>query len=123
MRKRIIALLMAAFLILGGCSKAEKQDIPELLEPANAARASYTVKKMNISNVRHYDATVVPDLKGVKAQTDALVLESYAYIGDYVEKGDALLKYDMSAVSEQMNKISKQMTYQSVQNKYQNEIL
>ena len=123
MSKKIIALIFASVLLLLSACSQPQEDIPDLLEPANATRTSYIVKKMNISNVRHYDAVVVPDLKSVKSETDATILESYVYIGDYVEKGAPLLKYDMSLVLEQMNSISSQITNANVSAKYQYEIL
>ena len=125
MKKKLAALLLAAILFaFAGCSSSEQSEsAPELLEPVNATRSSYIVKVMDIYNFRQYEGVVVPELTEIETQFDGTALETCVRIGDTVEAGEVLFRYDTSATQERMDSIQNEINYLYTDGSYQNSVV
>ena len=125
MKRKFAALLLAVILfVLAGCSSSqESEEVPELLEPVNATRSSYIVKRMDIYNFRQYEGVVVPELTEIETQFDGTALETCVRIGDTVEAGEVLFRYDTSATQERMDSIQNEINYLYTDGSYQNSVV
>lgn len=125
MKKIIAALLLAALVLaFAGCSSTgETEEVPELLEPVNATRSSYIVKRMDIYNFRQYDGIVVPELTEIETKFDGFALETCVHIGDMVQEGDVLFRYDVSQTQERMESLQSEINYLNTDGYYANSIV
>lgn len=86
--KRLAALILAAAM-LTSCSNAENER-PELLEPVNAKLESTIVERRDLSNIKLYDAEVLPHAEEIGFEVDGYLYGLYVSAGDRVGEGEVL---------------------------------
>lgn len=92
--KRLLALVLASTLILGGCGESEetvaKKDVVELTESALNAPQVTEVVRGDMQVVTYYDAQIGPRIEQLKFERDGVFGEYHVRVGDTVQKGDVL---------------------------------
>lgn len=111
--KRILAVILSSALLavsLAGCgeeSEASRRDDVELLEPAGVGEAYETAVRRNLYDAKVYGGTVCPYTEEYSLGI-AMPFDSYAALpGDYVKKGQVLIRSNLEKLSDQIERQEK----------------
>lgn len=99
--------LIAAASLLGGCA-AEEAAAPELLEPVKLEPDTAVVRYEDIFNLNAAEGCILPTSVTVTFPADGQVETVEVQQGQTVKKGDVLVRMNMEAVEEELEKLTLQ---------------
>ncbi|SFR71342.1 efflux RND transporter periplasmic adaptor subunit [Anaeromicropila populeti] len=103
-------------LVLAGCSKSSTAAAPELLEPVKMQDQTVLVKRGDISDISVFTAHVQYTYVQVKTELSGVIKNRYVSLGDWVEKGQKLLKMDTQKEEETIEQLKEQIIYEKEYN-------
>lgn len=118
MKKYILklgGLILTLTLLVNGCGRTDREEIPQLLEPV-AANAAYRPVETGIaSETRVLYGTVVPMEYCCFYDVSVSIKEISVQIGDYVNKGDVIANADLDQAQKQLDTLMQQMEFENRQ--------
>lgn len=108
-KRAILSVFLIFSMLLTGCGQTQKEDIPELLEPAVANTSYRPVERGNIGSADIVTGTVVPTPYCHFYPSDTAISSIEVDIGDYVEAGSVLAYADIDVVREEINSLKQQL--------------
>lgn len=113
--KRVLTAVLSSALLavsLAGCgeeSETSRTDDVELLEPAGVGEAYEPAARRNLYDAKVYGGTVCPYTEEYSLE-EPMWFDSYAALpGDYVKKGQVLIRTDTEELSERIEEQEKQL--------------
>lgn len=109
--KKVISVLLAALMALGGTALAADGTVPELIEPVGVKLDTAAVVRQDIYELRYYDAAVVPYTEELSFTVDGAIESVDALVGDLVKQGDVLATLNQDSLTEQAESLRDQIEY------------
>lgn len=116
MWKKLLVICLIIF-VLSGCKK-EEESVPVLMEPVSAEVSTAVATRGDIYNLITYDAKVYPEIHEVSFEVDGRVKDLYAYLGQEVEEGELLMRYDDKHLLDTLSNLEKQRDETIDRNEY-----
>lgn len=105
----IFCLLCLMLSLFPGAARMESTDAPALLEPVGVKMDSAQAYIGEISEIKMYDAAVIPYVEEVYFPIDGTVEEVHVIVGQKVSAGDPLITLKHEAKTERMEKLQKEI--------------
>ena len=107
MVKRLIIVVIALVITLGGCEPKEAV-VPALVEPVGNDIDTAVVSRGDIFDLTTYDAKVYPEIQEVSFVIDGRLKELYVSLGQEVNKGDLLLSLEDEARRDELKRLNEE---------------
>lgn len=119
MKKKIMILgLLMSAAIIAGCSSKQPADVPTLQEPVGILPDKTAAYIGEIYDVTYFNSAVVPYVQALSFEMSGTVESVHFYPGMEVEKGDVLVKLDLTGVEEQVQALQSELDHAKIMDDY-----
>lgn len=110
-QKLLLLSLVAAILIMSGCSSTNTQDVPELIEPLGMEADVVVAEYGEIFNVIAVEGLVLPYIHDLAFEAGGIIDEVFVTVGSVVKAGDIIARLDSESYEKSLASAEDNLTY------------